>query len=504
MHAREIELKLELASSDARRLGRLPALKGRSAPPVGLRAVYYDTPRGILRRAGYSLRVRRSGDLWLQTLKHRANGDGILFDRNEWEKKVAGMKPDFRALGSTPLARLLSGRSLRKLLAPRFEVQVERRSWTVRRGASEIEVVLDEGEAVAGGRSERVCEVELELKQGDKSALFDLAREFADAIPLRIGVRSKAERGYALANGRSARAGRATKAEPLGLEPGMPVAEAFASVVTNCLRHFRMNERAVERERDPDALHQARVAMRRLRSAMSLFRPAVAGAEHERIGAEFRWFTGHLGTARNLDVFTARLPSRFGVFQSAAEIRLRAALADRRMRAWHKAVEVVGSARLRRLLLDLVAWVETGDWRLRAQAAAPIDAFAGSQVSKRWTKVRKHGAGLGDLDEERLHDLRIHVKKLRYAEEFFVGLAPSAEDRERRRSAIAALSELQDSLGAINDIATARGLIESLGLTRRSERGLATRLLRRSGSAEEYLEKACTAFARLEATAEAV
>ncbi|MGZ8998600.1 MAG: CYTH and CHAD domain-containing protein, partial [Allosphingosinicella sp.] len=426
--AREIELKLELSCTDADRFGEAPAFGSRPPELIAQHAIYFDTSKSILRRAGFSFRVRRSGDHWVQTLKHQGRGASTLLDRPEWEWKVEGGAPDFAALEPTPLARLMSPRKMGKSLAPRFEVRVERRKWTVRRAGSEIEVVLDEGEAMAGGRSEPLCEVELELKKGRESDLFDLARELGDVVPLRLGVRTKAERGYGLVGSPASRLGRSKKAEPLTLSAGMSVAEAFAAIVHTCLRHFRLNEDWIERERDPGALHQSRVAMRRLRSALTLFRPAVGGEEYERIREELRWFTGQLGEARNLDVFCARLPRRRGGKEPKAEKAVRAALSERRESAYDRAIEALGSARVRRLMLDLVAWVETGEWRSGGKAGRPIELFAAKQVARRWKRVRQAGSKLRTLNEEPLHRLRIDIKKLRYASEFFKGLASSEEE----------------------------------------------------------------------------
>src|SRR4030095_3700626 len=119
----------------------------------------------------------------------------------------------------------------------------------------------------------------------------------------KLGVMSKAERGFALASGKF---GKVVKAEPVPLRADMNVAEGFATIVSACLRHFRLNESLVIEQREVEALHQTRVAMRRLRSAFTLFRPAISDEEFEDIRDELRWFTRELGAARNLDVYLER------------------------------------------------------------------------------------------------------------------------------------------------------------------------------------------------------
>jgi triphosphatase len=499
IEGREVELKLELSREDVARFAELPELGGRLSRPVRQISVYFDTPKDDLRKAGFSLRVRRVRGRSVQTLK-LDEGAG-LFSRAEWEWKVTGPEPDLSLLEATPAGPLLRSTRLSKRIGPRFEIRVRRRSRTVRRGKSEIEVVLDEGEAVCGELAAPIREVELELKSGREAALFDLARELGGKVPLRLGVRSKAERGYALVRP-SRRRGRAVKAEPLALGPDMAVADAFAAIVHACLRHFRLNEPWVERKRDPGALHQSRVAMRRLRSAMTLFRPVVRDEHYDRLRDELRWLTGQLGEARNIDVFSARMSKRRGGKGSKVEAAFRASLAGARASAYDRVVEALGSARLRALIIDLLAWVEAGLWRSGAKAKRPLEAFAEKQLSKRWKRVRRAGARLRFLEAEPLHRLRIDIKKLRYASEFFSGLAASEEEATRRESSVAAMEELQDELGAINDMATARDLISHLPLVTRAEQSYAERLAARGDGREKHIATAEPAFARLAALAE--
>jgi inorganic triphosphatase YgiF len=499
---REVELKLELDCADVGRFARLEALNGFESAAADQVAVYYDTPKSALRRAGFSLRVRRSGGRFVQTMKLHRPGGGALLDRPEWEQPVDDMAPDLAALEATPLASALSLDKLRKSLAPRFEIRVERRRWTIALRASEIELVLDEGTVVFGKRTEPLCEIELELKKGDEAVLFEMARTLGALVPLRLGVRTKAERGYALrARPSASDASRAVKAEPLALRAEMSMAEAFAAIVHSCLRHFRLNEPLVVRERDAGALHQSRVAMRRLRSALTLFRPALRGGNHDRLRAELRWFSDQLGAARNLDVFSSRLPNRKDGRQSRAEKAVRAILSAERDKAYDRVIAAMDSPRLRALLLDLLTWVETGDWRLGARAKQPIGTFADKQLRRRWKPVRMAGAGLRALEAEPLHRLRIDVKKLRYAGEFFRSLAATEEEADRRGQFIAALEALQEHLGAINDIETAHLLVAGLPLKGPAEQRFADRLTARGGSREKHIEAAQPAFERLAALA---
>lgn len=443
---RELELKFEVPLADANKLRAHAALGGTASDTVDQVSIYFDTPKHHLFKDGYSLRVREAGGKIVQTVKAGGETAG-LFDRPEWEVAVKGLEPDLRALERTPLGK--SKRRLRELVEV-TRSQVRRTKWLLDGDGSCIELVLDEASVSAGSEEVRFGEVEIELKQGPVERLFDLARDLAQAVPLRVSVTSKGERGYDLAAGLS---GRVRKAAPVALGEEMTVAEAFSATVLACVRHFRLNEDLVLADRDPSALHQARVAMRRLRAGLSLFGPAIRDEEFAGLREEIRWFTGSLGDARNLDVFLKR-------FGEQLQPRNRRKVEQARARAYDTAVAAIGSQRLRDLMLDLLAWLEFGEWRGGRKAALPIRAFAGRRLDRQWAKVASGGSQLQSRDEESLHRLRIDIKKMRYAVEFLGSIYP----RRQVKSFTGALEAIQETLGELNDQATARELVAMLGI----------------------------------------
>jgi inorganic triphosphatase YgiF len=471
---REIELKLELDADAAERLRAHPLLALAPCRIAEQRSVYFDTKRQVLRKAGFTLRVRTVGGQHVQTAKAAATSAG-LFDRSEWEQAIAGEAPELGALAATPLAPLLAGGGAGKL-RPLIVSQVRRSRWDVAHGGGEIEIVLDEGLIEAGGRSEPLCELELELKSGPAEPLFAAAALLAQSMPLRIGVLSKSERGFALSDGTL---GKVVKAEPVRLDPAMDVAEAFAAIAAACLRHFRRNEPLVRDAREAAALHQARVAMRRLRAAFSLFAPAMRREGFDALREGLRWFTAKLGDARNLDVFLAL--ASLGPAD-------RERLAAERERAYDTVAAALASQRFQLLMIDLVAWSAGGPWRRRRRAAAPLAAFAATRLDRLWTRVSGPGAMLRALGEEQRHRLRIEIKKLRYAVEFVAGQYDEAPGRRPFRDA---LETMQESLGHLNDIATARLLHERYGLVPAPEPDDA------GGDREAHLVEAERAFAAL-------
>jgi CHAD domain-containing protein len=261
---------------------------------------------------------------------------------------------------------------------------------------------------------------------------------------------------------------KVTKAEPVLVRADMTVASAVEAIVHSCIRHFRLNELIVVQRRQAEALHQVRVSMRRLRTALSLFRPALVDAQFDDLRKELRWFTGELGEARNLDVFLKR---------KNLEKPLRAVLKVERERAYDEVLEALQSNRLRLLLIDLIAWVELGRWRQNPKAARPLPDLAARRLYKWWQKIAHHG-DLDSMHADERHELRIEIKKLRYALDFVSPLHTTAGRKQKQfyRS----VEKLQESLGALNDVATSRSLWRKFG-----------HKLPRSKSEEREIEDKC-------------
>ena len=441
---REIELKLEIDPADAESLRAIGLL--RESEPRSRRqlTVYYDRADGLLEARGFTLRVRHSGDGFVQTVKPASEAAGLV-SRAEYEAPVESIAPDPEALADTPLAALAAAGEL-DAMVPTMRSEMDRTVWRVEVGGSLIQLDFDQGEIEAGGRSQRFTELELELVSGEPSCLFFAAKQIADQVPVRLGVMTKAERGARLASGAHK---KIVKAANVAVDPAMTIAEAFEVIVHACVRQYRLNEPLVTGRRKMESLHQARVAMRRLRSSLTLFKPAIRDAQYEYLRGELRWFTAQLGDARNLDVFLQReLPD--------AE---RAALSGRRELAYDHLIAVMDSRRFRMLMLDLAQWTAFGPWRSSKLARKPVRGFAGDRLDLLWGSIGEAGRHLADLSEYDRHELRIQVKKMRYAIEFLSGLYPSAKVAQEEFAD--AVEELQESLGKLNDLAVARTLVDA-------------------------------------------
>ena len=238
-----------------------------------------------------------------------------------------------------------------------------------------------------------------------------------------------------------------------------------------CLRQIIENEPALMKG-DPEAVHQMRVGLRRLRAAMSLFSILLQDPQTAEIKAELKWLAGELGPARELEVLINRVvaPVRKRRGQWRGMPALSREIIERRDAALKRAQDAVDSARFRMLTLDVGAWLAAGQWTtpqddlVRGQGDLPIGDYAAGQVARRWRKVRKKGKALAKLDARRRHRFRIQTKKLRYATEFFSSLYKSKRAVRRRKQFLPALERLQDALGDLNDIAVHEARIAAMGI----------------------------------------
>ncbi|WP_419827808.1 CHAD domain-containing protein [Sphingomonas sp.] len=448
----EVELKLEFAEGDAAAVASLPAWTAAPAEARRLVATYYDTPARELRDAGFTLRVRSDGDRHVQTIKAAGTAAG-LFVRPEWESEVDDARPRLDRLAG-PMAPLVTPDLLDRL-APAFATEVERAVRIIEHAGATIEVAIDRGVVGTGTREERLHEIELELKAGTPAALFSLARTIAEAAPVRLGMLSKAERGFRLLD---AKPGRPAKAEPIAFPPGTDAARAFRLVAQSCLRQFRLNEAALLAGDDaPAVLHQARVGLRRLRSALSLFAELYQADEAAaRIAEGLRASAVVLGEARDIDVLTGRLDE------------VEPALDEARTSARAHVLAELRGARHRELMIDLAEWLAIGPWLsdpASAQArATPVSEAAGVILDRFRKRLKRRGARLAKIDDEARHRVRIVAKKLRYATEFFASVADTPKRQRRHERFLMALERLQEHLGELNDAATAPLLARRHGL----------------------------------------
>jgi inorganic triphosphatase YgiF len=481
----EVELKLLLPGADGatvqQQLQGLAALSRRPARTQWLWNRYFDTPGQALRQQRSALRLRCVSDVpwhgqatespagqWIQTFKTAGTSSGGLSQRGEWETPVAEGRLDPQALARTPWAEMDPEQRLWRHLAPAFDTRCRRTTWQVaRRDGTRIEVALDVGEIVAGDRIEPLIELELELQQGQAASLFALARQIARRLAVLPCDASKAERGYALAQG-SLHAPRRTRA--VQLIAGTDPQTAAQRTMGEMFDQFTRNLAGLCHADHPELVHQARVAWRRWRSATRLFAPWLKTLP-PREG--LRPLLQALGQLRDLDVtlhdtLPLWLPAYVGNDAAreqqadTAQLALaQAADAHRaQVRQWLER-PATGAA-----LLELAAWLH--DLEVDGTASASEDQreadvrWARRRLNKLQHRLERSLAVCESMpdDEVQWHQARLLAKRTRYSLEALQTLLPARKGRRWLREA----TRVQTRIGADRDLLQASALVHALGL----------------------------------------
>lgn len=439
----ETELKFQVPPA------RAAALQGAvgtaSARTLRLRAWYADTADQRLAAAGLALRLRKEGRVWVQTLKGR--GDGLM-QRLEHEVELppqAGEPVlDPRRHAATPagemLARALAdGAELRKL----YGTDIRRLHRRVRHGGATIEIAYDQGRITAGDRAVPVNEIEFELVSGPPAALPALAARWAARFGLWWDVRTKSERGLRLALGRDTVP--PVKAAAIALPAAAGPHDAWQAVLRSALVQALPNAAEIAAGTDtPEHLHQLRVALRRLRSALRWFAGwgGDAASAHA-LEADWREPFGRLGAARDSDVLAHSL-------QPALDA------AGAPPFGWPAAAsgvgpgEIVRSAAFTALLLRTLALALAP--AAEAAAGAPtLRAAAGPVLRRAWRRVLRDAEGFAGATVEQQHRTRKRLKRFRYGLEFLAPLLPAKSTARMLKAVTVAL----DALGELNDLHTA-------------------------------------------------
>jgi inorganic triphosphatase YgiF len=456
----EIEVKLRADPEKMAKVRRSPWW--RALGPVrrqSLHSVYFDTSDWQLRDRHISLRTRTDGHAIIQTVK-LAEGAASPVSRQEWETIVPDAIPDpslvidpslpqaFRKLTSTDLQAV-------------FDVEIKRETRRLTSDRAEIDVSLDNGAVIAGKDREAVHEIELELVTGEMKDLFAEARRLSDVVEGSLHGRTKSDTGYALNLTDRRHWSRAPK---LKLAPGMSTGESFQLIVRNSFVHLTANDDCARLNLHVEGAHQCRVALRRLRSAFKIYKSVVRRKRIEPIADELRWLNAILGTARDLDVLqTDLLEPAIEALGEADELApLMASLAAKKTVAYQHIGEAMSSARYRHALIDLCALGYDDDLGKSGEGRhgydQPLGGFAARALSRVHNSLLKRGQGFETMSKSERHEVRIALKRLRYAVDFF----GSAFDGEIKIKFVKRLVRLQEDLGRMNDVAVAQTMLTRL------------------------------------------
>jgi inorganic triphosphatase YgiF len=456
--AQQITLKLEVADDRHGVLLRHPALaRASSREQHHLVSIYYDTGRMALRRAGILLRLRKHGASWQQTIKRQEASDGGLTRRPEWQAPYLNHF-DFSHVDDAELREWLQRDKITGRLAAVFETNVRRTVWQLDPGPGiRILAKLDRGWLASSGRRDTISELELQLLSGSIDDLYSLALELAQRQALPPLLLSKAERGYRLFFNTPA---APVKAGEVAIDPTDTPLAAFRLIALDCLSHLQLNHAGAVCRDDAEYVHQMRVATRRLRAALRMFRPVLPAGFEEQLLPPMRELMRALGQARDLDVLMAEIVSpvaaalpdepRLTDLASAVTNRLYTARTAIRHTLRHP-----GYGRLLLTagnLLQRAPFVEPPG----SGAEAPsLLQFADRRLHRLLKKIHELAAAARPESPPSLHELRIGIKRLRYAIEFFGPMLPGKSGT----AAVKRLASLQDELGQLNDLASAGTLL---------------------------------------------
>lgn len=448
----EIEAKFAITSAlSVQRLNKLP-LAPFTLRPAGVERhvdTLLDTPSRTVTGSMHGLRIREVGERRVLTLKGPNRGAGGMHEREELEAEINGSPPDDPREWPQNIATRALALAGDAPLLPLFRVRVERRLWHARRGGRVIaEVALDAGEILACGRHEPIYELEVELKgAGTRADLDALCAALQANLPLVPEARSKLERGLAL-----------VRHAQWTLDGATPLERVGRHTVHKHLRALLAAQRDVLERGDPDAIHDMRVAMRRIRTTLQAFEGAGVFPDADlrsmrrRLGKE----AALLGKVRDADIFLGRI--RAWVAQDDERLDalapLRNLLAERRALSYEHLVKRLTRKWHTHLIEDLDAFAQTP--AAYREGCVLTRHFAGSVIWTRYEAALRFETRLFDADAPTLHQLRIACKRLRYALELFAlqlgaGVAPL------RKALVAA----QNELGEIQDITVALNLITS-------------------------------------------
>lgn len=460
--SREVELKLLVDPSDLVRLEQDPLLLASGpAETRSVQSVYFDTRERGLARQGLSLRVRATDSGYVQTVK-LGSDDPLLFDRGEFEAGVPGPAPEVERIPDREVRRHVEAAMGGGALEPVFESDVLRTRRVLRSDEAEILLDLDQGEIRTASERLPIHELELELVSGPASELYSAALSLLDTVALRPSLSSKAERGYALLLGSRPVPGKGRRPK---LQRGARVQEAMVAVVRSCFDQILVNQEAARDGSDPEGIHQMRVGIRRLRSALKLFARALPDDPSPDLRPGLRWLAGKLGEARDVDVFETELlgacehaPGDPGLQRLSKETH------ELRLDAQKRVRRTLDSREYTRVVLEIGQWLTAESWGTAdrddrsARLSEPVRDYGSELLRRGHKKALRLGRNIAGRTPKEKHALRIHLKQLRYASQFLASLYP----RRRGEKYIASLTRLQEVLGHLNDEVVARDILARL------------------------------------------
>jgi inorganic triphosphatase YgiF len=449
----EIELKFQVPQAARERVRR--AVATASATVTRLQAIYADTADDRLAGASMALRLRKEGRIWVQTLKGR--GDGLM-QRLEDEHRLPAQRGE-PALDPARHAGSAAGERLQALLQqggaggaellPVYRTDVRRTHRQLRSGGALIEIAFDEGHIRAGKRHLAVCELEFELLSGPPAALIALASRWVQRHGLWLDVRTKSERGHRLARGLTTVP--AVRAAAVPLDKTASTAAAFGTIVHAALAQILPNAAEVAGgSGQPEHLHQLRVGLRRLRSALRLFAGWSGDADRAlALEQSLREPFNRLGAARDQDALAASLLPALAAAGGPPLPALPAA-GEEPAAVLHEAAFTLAMLQALQMATSptpAVAPAALTDPARPPEPSPKLREAARRALQRSWRKAMADADIFATAEVDAQHRTRKRLKRFRYGAEFVVDLFPG----KATARTLAALRQALEALGAYND-----------------------------------------------------
>ncbi len=416
-------------------------------------SVYFDTADGVLAAAGLSLRQREASDGTVQTIKSTAS-PGITA-RREWVCDLGDTAGFPTPVGEAKIDRLLEEATLR--LRAVSEISIDRWRAEFNFKTSALEISIDIGTASAALNAERpvdgpIGEVALKLISGDPADLFVAAQLTLENAPLRLHMLSKRDAAALIASGRCFAVPDVTPFSASASDNADAILQR--ALITAAERLIRLQTSILD-ARAPQGVRRMRVELRRFRAVERVYRRAAKCPQLQHLAQKAGIIARALGPARDWDVFLdhtlpAIAENRYAIDGLA---RLKAAAHTHRALAWADASAQIADPVFSEFVLDLLATAHLQPWRAK-QLSVPAQIFGARVLDRARRKTCKVARGTDPADPTSFHALRLALKKLRYGVQLFRRIYPKAT----RKPYMAAMAEMQDASGVLNDAIVAQKL----------------------------------------------
>lgn len=461
----QLVVALDLSADQCRRFGvrvRSNAFAASAIERKRLSETYFDTAELALVSSGLCLCIRTDNGVWTQELRSisaRATNESSRVHR---QSAVPGPEPAPDAIGNAKLARKLKQLLASSPLEARFDVNIDRTTMTVAGpGGDNMLLELDVGTIAAGKRKASIRTVCITLGQGRPEALLSIVREFTADGPVRLQTLDRAQAGYRLLSAKANSGAIASKSPRSVVNSDMSGADAMVAIAGTVRAHMLHNWDVLLDQGSAEAAHQLRVGLRRLRTTLRIVRDTVDGDYQQALYDNARDLSRVVGRLRDLDVLACDIidPVRQAPAAAAGIDSLQSLVkAERKTRKAivREALETPRFGMMRVELVLLPALLACSFAPSQKLLSRPAEELAAKSLRKLLRRVLRRADELTELTVEQRHELRKALKPLRYGVEFFAPLYPATKvERFLRRA-----SELQATLGYLNDVSLAQTLLQ--------------------------------------------